>query len=295
MENQSPEISAEFNFESHFIEVGGSNIHYIDEGEGDPILFLHGNPTSSYLWRNIIPYCVPYGRCIAMDLIGMGKSDKPDIGYRFSDHYQYVEGFINELKLKNLTLVIHDWGSGLGFHYATQNQENIKAIAFMESLLKPSKWSEFPADYKMGFKLFRTDGVGWFMISVMNMFVEKLLPKATGRKLTKIEMDHYRAPYPTISSRKPVRQWPREIPIDGTPADVHKVVDEYNLKIQQMDCPKILFYAHPGGLINEKSVEWCRQNLKNLTTVDIGEGIHFVQESNPHKIGEELANWYRDL
>ena len=165
----------------------------------------------------------------------------------------------------------------------------------MESLLKPSKWSEFPADYKMGFKLFRTDGVGWFMISVMNMFVEKLLPKATGRKLTKIEMDHYRAPYPTISSRKPVRQWPREIPIDGTPADVHKVVEEYNLKIQQMDCPKILFYAHPGGLINEKSVDWCRQNLKNLTTVDIGEGIHFVQESNPHKIGEELANWYKDL
>ncbi len=295
MEDQARIISSEFDFEPHYVEVLGSKMHYIDEGDGDPILFLHGNPTSSYLWCNIIPYFVPYGRCIALDLIGMGKSEKPDIPYRFGDHYGYVDGFIKELELKNITLVIHDWGSGLGFHYATQNQDNVKAIAFMESILMPSKWSEFPPDYKTGFKLFRTYGVGWFLISVLNVFVEKLLPKAAARKLTQAEMDHYRAPFPTISSRKPVRQWPREIPIDGNPPDVHKIVSEYNQKLQEMHCPKILFYAHPGGLITESVVEWCQQNLKNLTVVDIGEGVHYVQESSPHQIGQELAKWYQGM
>ena len=179
--------------------------------------------------------------------------------------------------------------------YAAQNQDNIKGIAFMEGILKPAKWSEFPADFKTGFKLFRTDGIGWFMISVMNVFVEKILPQATGRQLSKTEMDYYRAPYPTISSRKPLRQWPREIPIDGSPADVHQIVTEYNKALQEMECPKILFHAKPGGLITEPVVEWCKQNLKNLTAIDIGEGIHFVQESSPDRIGESLGKWYHEM
>ena len=288
-------ISAAFPFESKYVEVHGSKMHYIDEGAGDPILFLHGNPTSSYLWRNIIPFLTPHGRCIAPDLIGMGKSDKPDIPYRFFDHYKYVEGFIEKMGLSNVTLVIHDWGSGLGFHYAMQNEADIKGIAFMEAIVRPSKWSEFPRDFKMGFKLFRTPGVGWFMISVMNMFVKQILPQAIVRELSDEEKRYYASPYPTIASRKPVRQWPCEIPIDGTPADVHQAVEEYNRKLQESDLPKILFHAQPGGIIGEETVQWCKDNLKNLRCVDIGKGIHFVQEDNPSLIGDELAKWYQGL
>ena len=288
-------ISAEFPFESHYLEIHGSKMHYIDEGTGDPIVFLHGNPTSSYLWRNIIPYLVPHGRCLAPDLMGMGKSDKPNIDYRFADHFKYIEEFINKLNLSNITLVIHDWGSALGFHYAMRNENNIKGISFMEALLKPMKWSDFPSDFKMGFKLMRTPGLGWFMISVMNVFVTQILPKAIVRKLSSEEMKNYAAPYKTVQSRKPVQQWPSEIPIDGEPADVHDIINSYNQNLQDSDLPKLLFYAKPGGIINESTVEWCKQNLKNLDVINIGAGIHYLQEDNPQMIGEQLANWYKKL
>ena len=287
-------ISPDFPFESKYIEVHGSKMHYIDEGAGDPILFLHGNPTSSYLWRNIIPYLVPHGRCIALDLIGMGKSDKPDIEYRFFDHLKYVEGFIEKLGLSNLTLVIHDWGSGLGFHYAMSHESNIKGIAFMEAMMKPFKWENFPSDQKIGFKLFRT-GIGWLMISVMNVFITQLLPKMIIRKLSAEEKEYYRAPFKTIQSRKPVRQWPLEIPIDGQPSDVHDAISNYSQKLQDSDLPKLLIHAVPGVAIDAKMVDWCKQNLKNLKVVDIGEGLHFIQEDQPHKIGEELAIWYNNI
>lgn len=288
-------ISADFPFESKYVEIHGSKIHYIDEGSGDPILFLHGNPTSSYLWRNIIPYLVPHGRCIAPDLIGMGKSDKPDLGYRFFDHSEYVEGFIDKLDLSNITLVIHDWGSALGFHYAMRHESNIKGIAFMEAFVKPMTWGDFPSGFKMGFKLMRTSGIGWLMISVLNMFVTRILPQAIVRELSAEEKDYYAAPYKTVQSRKPVRQWPCEIPIEGKPADVYEVISSFNQRLQASELPKLLFSATPGGIINDKTVEWCRQNLKNLKIVDIGEGIHFLQEDNPHLIGEELAKWYPGL
>ena len=156
-------ISANVPFESKYLEVHGSKIHYVDEGSGDPILFIHGNPSSSYIWRNIIPYLVPHGRCIALDPIGMGKSDKPDLEYRFFDHLKYVEGFIEKLDLSNLTLVIHDWGSGLGFHYAMRHESNVKGIAFMEAMVKPYTWGHFPTTQKIGLSMFRTPGIGWFL------------------------------------------------------------------------------------------------------------------------------------
>jgi haloalkane dehalogenase len=288
-------ISADFPFKSKYVEIHGSQIHYIDEGSGDPILFLHGNPTSNYLWRNIIPYLIPYGRCIAPDLIGMGKSDKPDLDYRFFDHSKYVEGFIEKLNLSNLTLVLHDWGSGLGFHYAMRHESNIKGIAFMEAMVKPMKWEDFPSGNKVGFKLFRTTGIGWFMLSVMNMFLTQLMPQMIVRKLSETEKAYYGAPFKTIQSRKPVRQWPIEVPIDGQPADVNEMMLTYSQKLQASELPKILFYANPGAIINAPDVEWCKQHLKNLDVVDIGEGLHYVQEDNPHLIGEELAKWYQDL
>lgn len=300
MESQA--ISADFPYAPHYVDVHGSQIHYVDEGSGDPILFLHGNPTSSYLWRNIIPYVQDHGRCIAMDLIGMGKSDKPDIEYDFFDHVRYVEGFIETLGLRNITLVIHDWGSALGFHYAMRNESNVKALAFMEALLMPiPSWDNFPTDFerlkrlKKLFQDFRTPDVGWDMIVNQNVFIEQFLPSAVVRKLTEAEMDHYRAPYTDPPTRKPVWRWPNEIPIAGEPANVAAAVEVYNTKLQQSDLPKLLFAATPGGLITAEAVAWCQQNLKNLKVIDIGPGIHFVQEDNPHLIGSELSQWYTSL
>jgi haloalkane dehalogenase len=294
-EAKEAEISAEFPFESKYIEVHGSKLHYVDEGSGDPIVFLHGNPTSSYLWRNIIPHLTPAGRCIAPDLIGMGKSDKPDIGYRFFDHVKYVEGFIEKMELRNVTFVVHDWGSALGFHYAMRNESNVKGLAFMESILTQESWATFPKDFKMGFRLFRTPGINWLMIVGANMFVKQILPQAIVRKLSEEEKERYGEPYGTLGSRKPVLQWPNEIPIDGKPADVAAAVDSYSDKLRESELPKLLFYATPGGIMSPAKLEWAKENLKNLTMVDIGQGIHYLQEDNPHLIGTELASWYGDL
>jgi len=290
------EISAEFPFKSNYVEVHGSKLHYVDEGAGDPILFLHGNPTSSYLWRNIIPYVNSKGRAIALDLIGMGRSDKPDLDYRFFDHVKYVEGFIEKLGLKNITFVIHDWGSALGFHYARRHEANVKGIAFMEAILRAvPTWRELPPDFRRMFKLLRTPVVGWIMVGWMNMFVEKMLPGTIVRKLTEEEMNHYRAPFKTLASRKPLWRWPNEVPIAGQPPAVVEAVKACNKWLQETELPKLLFYASPGAIVRAPVVEWCKQNLKNLKTVDLGHGIHFLQEDHPHRIGAELAAWYDGL
>ncbi len=292
----SQAISADFPYQANYIEVHGSKMHYIDEGGGEPILFLHGNPESAYVWRNIIPYLTSLGRCIAPDLIGFGKSDKPDIEYRFFDHVKYVEGFIEKINLKNITLVVHDWGSALGFHYATRHEDNVKGIAFMEPVLNPvPSWEMFPPDFKEVFQAFRTPEVGWDMLVNQNMFIEQVLPRGIVRKLTEEEMNHYREPFKEPSSRKPIWRFPNEVPIEGEPADVVEAVATYNQKLQQSELPKLLFYGTPGGIMPAAMVEWCRQHLKNLKTVDIGQGIHFLQEDNPHLIGSELAKWYQTL
>lgn len=290
------EISADFPYVSRFIEVHGAKIHYVEEGSGEPILFLHGNPTSSYLWRNIIPYLTSFGRCLAPDLIGMGKSDKPDIEYRFFDHVKYVEGFIENMRLQNITLVIHDWGSGLGFHYAMRHESNVKGIAFMEAIvMSVPSWEVFPAELKEIFQAFRTPEVGWDMIVNKNMFIEQILPGGVVRTLTEDEMNHYREPFIDPASCKPIWRWPNEIPIGDEPPDVAEAVDNYSKKLQQSELPKLLFYATPGAILPPLVVEWCQQNLKNLKTVNIGQGIHFLQEDNPHLIGSEIAKWYKTL
>ena len=211
-------ISAAFPYQSRYVEVNGSKIHYIEEGSGDPILFLHGNPTSSYLWRNIIPYLTQQGRCIAPDLIGMGQSDKPDINYGFLETYQYVEGFMAELGLKNITLVLHDWGSGLGFHYANLHRDNIKAIAFMEAMYDAPTMYDMPASVKMALKMVRNPFFGKLMVQRANIFIKKMLPDMILRKMTPEEMAHYAAPYPDAKSRKPLLAWPQDVPFaDGKP------------------------------------------------------------------------------
>ncbi len=289
------EISAAFPFESKFIEVEGSKIHYVEEGTGDPILFLHGNPTSSYLWRNVIPYAAKVGRAIASDLIGMGKSDKPDIDYGFFDHVKYIEGFIEQFGLQNITFVIHDWGSGIGFHYATRHEGNTKGLAFMEAILPMQSWDAFPEGARDLFKQFRTKDVGEDLLINRNVFVENVLPGSVVRTLTDEEMDRYREPYLEEASRKPIWRWPNELPIEGEPGDVWEAALAYHEWLQRTDVPKILFHATPGALMQAPAVASMESTFKNLTSVDIGPGVHFVQEDNPHKIGEELAKWYQGL
>ena len=288
------DISAAFPFESKYVEVQGSKMHFVEEGSGDPALFLHGNPTSSYLWRNVIPHVSPLARCIAPDLIGMGKSDKPDLEYRFFDHSKYVEGFIEALDLYNITFVIHDWGSALAFHYARRHEENVKGLAFMEGIVRPVTWDEWPEQARQLFQGFRTPGVGEKMILEQNMFVEQVLPGAILRKLTDEEMARYREPYPDPQSRKPTWRWPNEIPVEGQPEDVVEAVQTYSDWLKQTPLPKLLLWAEPGAIMRNL-VGWCEENLPNLKSVNIGAGVHFVQEDRPHEIGEAIAEWYRGL
>lgn len=289
---QQQAISAAFPFESRYVTVLDSRMHYVEEGAGEPVLFLHGNPTSSYLWRNVIPHVSPHARCIALDLIGMGKSDKPDIGYGFFDHSRYVEGFIEALGLRDITFVVHDWGSALGFHYARRNESNVRGLVFMEGIVRPVTWAEWPEQARGIFQAFRTPGTGEQLIFEQNVFVERVLPASIMRKLTDEEMERYREPFLDPPSRLPTLRWPREIPIDGEPADVFEAVQTYSEWFGVSDVPKLMLRAQPGAILPEPLVQWCRDNMRNLTVVDIGPGIHFVQEDRPHEIGKAIADWY---
>jgi haloalkane dehalogenase len=291
----NPKISADFPFSSHHIQVKGSKMHYVDTGEGDPILFLHGQPTSSYLWRNIIPYLKSKGRCIAPDLIGMGKSDKPNLDYTYQDHYSYLSAFIEKLELKNITLVIHDWGSGLGFHYAHLHPENIKGIVFMESILRPMSWKNFPPDYRIVFKLLRTPYIGWFMLVVLNLFLNKVVPDNVIRKLSKEELDYYKSPFRSWRSRRPVRMWPTQIPIDGHPVYTHKIISEYAKWLTQTDIPKLCLYVRPGAIMTKQDIEYVRGKFNNTQLIEIGKGHHYLQEDHPEAIGKEIAKWLNSL
>ena len=289
------EISAAFPFESKYLDVKGSKIHYIDEGEGDPMLFLHGNPTSSYLWRNIIPHLTNQARCIALDHIGMGKSDKPDIHYGFIDSYNYLEEFIEKLGLKNVTLIIHDWGSMMGFHYANMNRNNIKAIAFMEALIDVPRYETMPKSTKIALSLMRTNFLGGLMVKRANLFIKKMLPDMIVRKLTKEEMSYYAAPYPDAKSRKPLHRWPQDVPIKGKPQFSLKRVLNYSVWLKETEIPKLCFYVTPGIGFQAPDLEIVQNEFKNTTIIKLGEGSHFLQEDYPHEIGEGISKWYENI
>jgi len=289
------EISSDFPFESKYMEVKGSKIHYIDEGHGDPVLFIHGNPTSSYIWRNIIPYITPDARAIAVDLIGFGKSDKPDINYGFRDTYAYLEAFIEKLGLQNVTIVVQDWGSGLGFHYANLHRKNIKAIVFMEAMFKQKRWEDMPASVQKAMKLIKSKFFSWLVLGVANQFVKKMLPDGVKRSLSKAEMKAYLAPFKTLKSRKPVYVFPRDVPVSGTPQHAATAVDNYHSWLKQTDIPKLGFYVDPGMLITMEEAEWMKSNIANLDMEFLGQGSHFIQEDYPHEIGAKLSEWYKAL
>lgn len=289
-------ISSAFPFTHKYATVHGARMAYLDEGAGEPIVLLHGNPSSSYLWRNVIPHLTGVGRCIAPDLIGMGRSDKPDLAYRFADHARYLEGLLDQLGLDRITFVIHDWGSALGFDWAMRHPERVRALAFMEAIIAPiDRWDRFPAEGRELFQQLRTPGVGEALVLDQNLFVERLLPGGVLRGLTEAEMAHYRAPFVERAARRPTLAWPRELPIAGEPADVVATVARYGEALQRSPLPKLLFTVEPGALVRGELVAWCRAHLPNLEVVPLGAGLHFVQEDHPHAIGRHLAGWIGGL
>ena len=288
-------VSARMPFDSHYVEVKGSRMHYLDEGEGRPILFLHGNPTSSYLWRNIIPYVIPHGRVIAVDLIGMGQSDKPAIGYTFQDHAAYLESFIDALDIgTDLTLVVHDWGSGLGFNYAAEHPDVIRAVAFMEAQaapVVPTSWEHIPEEQAEAFKVFRNPATREPVLREQHIFIEQFLPQATLRPLSKKAHDTYRQPFEDPAARTPLVVWPSQIPIDGEPASMVEKAHQWNEWLKASPVPKLALYAEPGMFMPKEAVEAMKKMFPNLATQSIGPGLHFVQESQPDAIGNALALW----
>lgn len=282
-------------FESRFVEVLGSRMHYLEEGTGRPILLLHGNPTSSYLWRNIIPHLRPFGRVIALDLIGMGRSDQPDIEYTFDDHARYLEGFIEAMGINDdLTLVVHDWGSGLGFDYAARHPEAIRSVAFMEAQVAPVVPASFDAltpEQAALFRALRDPVRGEAMIRAGHFFIEDFLPRFTACLLSREAHDRYRAPFVEPASRTPLVVWPRQIPIDGSPAAMVARADRWNAWLETSNVPKLALYAEPGLFMPREAVEVMLEQLPNLEARSIGRGLHYVQESQPEAIGTALAEW----
>ena len=288
-------ISDRFDFPPHYVDVLGSRMHYVDTcaaAAGDEVvLFLHGNPTSSYLWRNIIPHVAPGARCIAPDLVGFGKSDKPDIAYRFDDHVRYIDGLIEALGLARVTLVIHDWGSAIGLNWARRHSERVNGIAMMEFIAPVPAWSDWPEPLQPVFKAFRTAGSGEDMVIGQNIFIEKVLPGAVVRGLTEAEMAHYRAPFVEPATRKPMLAFPRQLPIAGEPADVVAAAEAYMAWLAHSEVPKLLLWGTPGVLVTPALAARYAQDLPNLQSVDIGPALHYLQEDCPDLIGTTIAAW----
>ena len=273
----------------------GGFIAYVETGGGDPIVFVHGNPTSSYLWRNVIPHLSDKARCLAPDLIGMGASGPSPTGtYRFEDHARQLDGWIDALNLKSrVTLVLHDWGSALGFHWANRHRDAVKGIAYMEAIVRPVTWNEWPKSATPVFQALRSSA-GEHMVLDNNVFVERILPGSVIRKLTEEEMNAYRRPFIECGEkRRPTLTWPREIPIDGEPKDVVAIAQSYSEWLKQSPVPKLFINADPGAILTGPQREFCRTwpNQREVTV----KGSHFIQEDSPHEIGAAIRDWYLTL
>jgi haloalkane dehalogenase len=277
------------------VRVLDTELSYVETGAGDPVVFLHGNPTSSYLWRNVIPHVVPLGRCLAPDLVGMGDSGRaPGGSYRFADHARYLDAWFDALRLeRNVTLVVHDWGAALGFHWARRHPERVRGIAYMEAIVRPVAWREWPEAARKIFQAMRSPA-GEEMVLQKNVFVERILPASVMRGLTPEEMERYRAPYREPGeSRRPTLTWPREIPVEGEPPDVVQIVEAYAAWLATCDVPKLFVNADPGSILVGAQREFCRSwpNQREVTV----RGTHFVQEDSPDEIGRAVAGFVREI
>lgn len=277
------------------VDVLDSEMTYVDTGEGDPVVFLHGNPTSSYLWRNVIPHLSGQARCLAPDLIGMGDSGKaPGGSYRFADHARYLDAWFDALGLtESVVLVGHDWGSALGFDWACRRPDRVKGVAYMEGIVRPMTWDEWPEQARNIFQAMRSPA-GEEIVLQKNVFVERVLPASIMRTLTDEEFAVYRRPYlEPGESRRPTLTWPRQIPLDGEPADVVEVVQRYADWLAASDLPKLFINAEPGIILTGAQREFCRTwpNQREVTV----RGLHFIQEDSPDEVGHALAGWYASL
>ena len=278
--------------------VKGKTMAYAEMGDGDPILFQHGNPTSSYLWRNIMPLLRDQGRCIAVDLIGMGDSDKLEVSgpdrYTFCEHREYLDAAWDLLGVRDrVTLVIHDWGSALGFDWANRHRDAVLGIAYMEALVRPVSWSQWPEAARGVFQGFRSPA-GEDMVLGKNVFVERVLPGSVLRRLTEEEMAVYRRPYlQPGEDRRPTLTWPRQIPIDGEPPEVAEIISSYAGWLAESDIPKLFVNADPGAILIGEQREFCRSwpNQQEVTV----KGNHFLQEDSPQEIGQAIAAWRSGL
>jgi haloalkane dehalogenase len=285
------ELSAHDPYDRHRAHVLDSEMAYVETGDGDPIVFLHGNPTSSYLWRNVIPHLEPLARCLAPDLIGMGDSGPSGSGYKFTDHQRYLDAWLELMAAGDrVTFVAHDWGSALAFHWARRHPDRVRGIAYMEAIVTPMRWEQWPP--RRTFERLRGPE-GEQLVLDENYFVETILPRSVLRGLTDEEMEVYSRPYQTRDSRLPTLAWPREIPLDGEPEDVAHLVGEYAEWLAGSEVPKLFVNADPGAILTGEAREFCRTwaNQREVTV----KGSHFIQEDSPHEIGEAIAEWYREI
>ncbi len=290
-------LTCEFAFKSHYQTVDGVKIHYVDEGAGDPIVFLHGVPTWSYLWRNVIPTVAQNARCIAPDLVGMGLSDKPNIAYTLADHLHYITQFLNALNLKNITLVMHGWGSVIGSHYAMQHESRIKGLVFYESHIRPPLESDtLSLPIQQFLSLIRDEQHGYEEVIENNYLIETLLPSGLIHDLSEAAMNQYRRPFPTPESRKSLLQYVRDFPKgNGEPKSTVDFIHDYSERLKQSLVPKLMFYGIPGLLTTIADVKWAKDHLPNLEIVDLGEALHLAPESAPLLFANELVEWYERI
>jgi haloalkane dehalogenase len=290
-------FSSDFPWQSRYVTLNGNRIHYIDEGEGDTFVFLHGNPTSMYLWRNVMRYVEPHGRIVAMDNLGFGGSDQPQgLDYTFQMHYEYLEDFIEALDLQDIILVVHDWGSVLGLNYARLHENNVAGVVFMEAIIAPRFPIAEPGGMGERFRQFRDEEQGRELLIGQNVFIEQiLLDGPRTREFSEAEKATYRAPFTDPDTRFPIYMWPNELPIGGVPARNVAVVEAVGQWLRESPTPKLLQYVQPGALVTPESAAWMAEHFRTIETQFVGYGGHYLQEDAPQAIGRGIVDWHRRL
>ncbi len=283
-----------FHYPSHYTDINGSKIHYIEQGEGDPILFLHGFPTSSYVWRKVIPHLSTLGRCIAPDLLGMGNSDKPDIGYTIDDHVNTIEKFIETLKLKNITLVMHGWGSVIGFTLAMKNPSNYKGLVFYEAYLRSKNGDDLSLPFLEQINFLEKQKNLEDLMMNSSYLVDIVLPQSMMQTLSKEELDQYRKPFLTKNSGKVLYQYWKELP-RGDNNPVENLIADYSKKLTQSQLPKLMLYSIPGFITTVATLMWAKEHFPNLQIAEVGEDLHYAQESHATLMGETISAWLQSI
>jgi haloalkane dehalogenase len=280
---------------SNTIEIDGSTIHYVESGTGNPIVFLHGIPTSSYLWRNIIPHLAPLGRCIAPDLLGLGKSDKPDIDYTIDDHIYYMDQFIQKLGLTNITFVVHDWGSLIGFHLAMKYEKICRGLVFYESYLRPFNEDDISLPLQEQLNAFKTEKDN-YLSEILNTpyFVDKALSQGLLQPLSSVDMLPYREPFMKNGTGKALLGYLHEIS-HAKPSRIDDLITQYSKQLMKSAIPKLMLYSLPGFNTTIQTVNWAKDNLPHVEITEVGEELHYAQESNPKLMGEAISVWFQAI